>query len=64
MKTIEIEVSPQGKTKITTRGYAGQCCQDATRDLEKALGKVAQETKTAEYYQTAKTTNRLQAKGG
>ena len=63
MKTMEILVSPQGATTITTKGYTGQSCKDATRELEKALGTVVAEAKTAEYYQTAKSVNHLRAGG-
>lgn len=54
MKTITIDVSPAGETKITTKGFAGGTCKDATKDLEKALGLTTKDQATAEYY-TAST---------
>ena len=50
MPTIEIIVSPQGNTKITTKGFAGRKCQDATRELERALGAKTSDRKTIEFY--------------
>jgi len=49
-KTIQITVSPKGETKIETSGFSGSSCQDATRELEKALGVVADEQLTGEFY--------------
>jgi hypothetical protein len=54
-KIIEITVTPDGSTKIETKGFIGPDCQEASRMLEKALG-----TKTAgdlkpEFYQEATT---------
>lgn len=49
-KTIQIIVSPQGETKIETSGFSGSSCQDATRELERALGAVTDEQMTGEYY--------------
>jgi hypothetical protein len=49
-KTIEITVTPKGETKISTSGFTGSSCQDATRELEKALGAKTDEQLTGEYY--------------
>ena len=54
-RIIEVIVSPTGETSIQTKGYQGGECLQASRFLEKALGIVAQESKTAEYYQSAQT---------
>ena len=51
MKTIEITVSPQGETKVETRGFAGPECREASRFLEQALGTRSAETLTAEFHQ-------------
>ena len=53
MPTITIRVSPTGETVIETAGYKGKSCQDATRQLEAALGKVEAETKKPEFFQAA-----------
>ena len=51
-KTIEIVVTADGQTTVQTRGFAGVSCRDATRQLEQALGKVANERLTPEFYLT------------
>ena len=51
MKIIEVIVSPQGETKIETRGYAGASCKQASEFLERALGIKQSEKLTAEFYQ-------------
>jgi len=63
-KTIEIVVSPQGQAKIETKGFAGAECREASRFLEKALGKQAVEQLTAEFHQVSTTTeHRAQQRG-
>lgn len=53
MRTIEITVSPDGQSKVETKGFAGASCQAASKFLEHALGKVAHERLTEEFYQQA-----------
>jgi len=53
MKTIEILVSPKGETAVTTKGFAGSSCRDASRFIEQALGQQTSEKVTAEFHQTA-----------
>ena len=50
-RIIEVVVSPQGEATVQTKGYAGGDCLRASKFLEDALGVVAQERKTAEFYQ-------------
>jgi hypothetical protein len=52
-RVIEVIVSPKGETTLQTKGYGGADCQQASRFLEEALGLVAAERKSAEYYQTS-----------
>jgi hypothetical protein len=54
-KAIEVVVSPTGETTVQTTGFKGKSCQDATRELERALGTVTKDVKSAEYYQTEST---------
>ncbi len=54
-KTIEIIVSPKGETTVTTRGFAGSSCRDASKFLEDTLGQRAGETLTGEFHQTEQT---------
>ena len=52
MKTITILVSPDGKTRVETKGFTGDSCREASRLLEAALGRAAHEQLTAEFHQT------------
>ena len=38
LKTIEIIVTPKGETTVTTKGFVGSSCRDASKFLESALG--------------------------
>jgi len=55
-----MEVSPTGEVKVSTIGYKGAACKDATKALEKALGSVTSDTPTPEAYEreTLHTRNR------
>ena len=54
-RIIEVTVSPKGETSIQTKGYAGADCLQASKFLEQALGVVAKEAKTGEFYSVAQT---------
>jgi hypothetical protein len=58
-RVIEVVVSPTGETSIQTKGYVGSDCQQASRALEQALGVVAVEQKTAEFYQAEEAQQEL-----
>ena len=49
-KTIEIIISPKGETTVTTKGFQGSSCKEASRFLEEALGDRTQEKLTSEYH--------------
>ena len=51
-RLIEVTVSPAGETTVQTKGYVGGECQQASKWLEAALGLVADEQKTPEFYQS------------
>ena len=51
-RVIEVVVSPRGEAVVQTKGYAGADCLRASKFLEDALGVVAQERKTADFYQS------------
>ena len=51
-KTIEIIVMPNGQTTITTKGFQGSSCREASRFVEQAIGKAVGERTTPEFYQT------------
>ena len=59
MKIIEVTVSPKGETSIQTKGYVGSDCLQASKFLEQALGVVAKDTKTGEFYQSAQSEQQL-----
>ena len=50
-RTIEIIVSAKGESTVTTKGFAGQSCRDASRLIEQALGQRIGEQLTAEFHQ-------------
>jgi len=52
VKTIVIIVSPQGNSSLETRGFSGTGCRDASRFLEQALGKTAEEKLTTEFFRS------------
>jgi hypothetical protein len=59
-RVIEVIVSPTGETTVQTKGYSGGECQEASRFLEQALGVVAADQKTAEFYSAQGTQQEVQ----
>lgn len=60
MKTIEIVVSPDGKSTVQTRGFTGSSCRDASKFLEQTLGSRLGEQVTAEFHLTESAQERQQ----
>lgn len=60
---IEIIVSPKGETTVTTRGFAGSSCREASKFIEQALGQQTSERLTAEFHhvQSVEQTTRQRA---
>jgi len=54
-KTIEIIVSPDGQSRVETKGFAGSDCREASKFIEQALGKQTGEQLTAEFHSSAST---------
>ena len=52
-KQIEITVSPTGETTVQTKGFQGESCREASRLIEKALGRVTGERLTPEFHLAA-----------
>lgn len=50
-ETVKLTFGAGRSVKIETRGFKGAACQEATREVEEALGVVKDEKKTAEYYE-------------
>ena len=46
---IEIVVSPEGQSRVETRGFVGSSCREASQFLESALGRRVGEKLTAEF---------------
>ena len=57
MKEIIVTIGTDGSSKVETKGFAGAECLKATADLEAALGKKTNDTKTREFHATASATN-------
>lgn len=51
-KIIEITVSPKGETTLQTKGFTGESCRQASRQLETALGLRVTERLTSEFHAT------------
>lgn len=47
-ETIIVEITAEAEVKVTTQGYSGKACLEATRKLEEALGVVTTSEPTAE----------------
>jgi len=50
MKTIEITVTPNGQTKVETKGFEGNSCRQASEFLERALGPRTHEQLKSDFY--------------
>ena len=52
-RIIEIIVTAKGETTVTTKGFFGSSCRDASKFIEQALGQQTSETLTAEFHKAA-----------
>ena len=50
MQIIQIVISPNGDTRVSTHGYRGSQCKEASRELEQALGLVVSDLPTVDMY--------------
>lgn len=41
MKSIEVDIAPDGEVKIEAFGFQGGACLAATKEIEEALGKAS-----------------------
>jgi Protein of unknown function (DUF2997) len=62
-RIIEVIISPQGETRIETKGFSGSSCQLASQFLEEALGARQMEQLTSEFYQSSLDVVRAQQGG-
>lgn len=51
---IQVDIDQEGGVTVKVEGVAGKSCKELTADIEKALGKVVSDEKTAEFHQQAK----------
>ncbi len=58
-KELEIVISPDGETTLTTSGFKGADCEREVKPFEKALGKTLQRKRTREYYEKAAARSRV-----
>ena len=49
-RTLRFKIYQNGRVEETVEGFEGSSCNDATKDLEKALGEVRVKNKTAEAF--------------
>jgi len=49
-KIIEIIVSPDGKSRLETKGFVGGACRDVSKFIEQALGHPVQEQLKPEFH--------------
>lgn len=52
MKTITVTIDPSGRVTVTTSGYSGRECLDASGPMEQALGATVETERTSEFYRT------------
>ena len=50
-QAIEVTVDIAGGVTVRTVGFSGPTCREASRAIERALGVVASDDLTAEYFQ-------------
>ena len=60
MKTIEIVVALDGKSRVETKGFTGSECREASRFVEQALGQQTDELLKPEFHQTATSRQQIQ----
>jgi len=58
-KSIEIIISPNGQTRVETKGFSGSECRQASQFIEKALGQQTDELLKAEFHQTASSQHHI-----
>jgi hypothetical protein len=61
MKIIEVIVSARGETTITTKGFVGAECQQASKAIEAALGTKTSDSPTTEFYSASEQQNEVKA---
>ena len=63
-QTIEILITPEGRTSVQTLGFSGPSCREASKFIEQALGQRLAERVTAEFHQSQTTQQQQELRGG
>lgn len=58
MEKVTIIVNPDGSTTVGVECIKGKACQDATREIEKALGRTVKDAPTKEMKESTNVTHR------
>tara|TARA_R100000750_G_C2271037_1_gene67473 strand:- start:155 stop:343 length:189 start_codon:yes stop_codon:yes gene_type:complete len=58
-KTIEIIVTPDGQSRVETKGFTGSECRQASQFIEQALGQRTSEQLTAEFHQSVQQNQQI-----
>ena len=53
MSKIEVIISPDGSSRLETKGFHGSHCREGSRFLEQALGTSKDEQITEEFYRSS-----------
>jgi len=61
-KTLRFKIHQDGRVEETVEGFAGYSCNEATKNLEDALGKVTVKKKTSDAFVSNKNENLQQLK--
>ena len=62
MEEVTFTFNDDGTFELETKGYAGASCRQATKDVEKALGKKTSDTPTAEMSKPVKSQQKVGGK--
>ena len=54
-RTLRFKIHQNGRVEETVEGFQGEACNDATKNLENALGEVKVKNKTSEAFVTNKS---------
>ena len=56
-RTLRFKIHQNGRVEETVEGFQGEACNDATKNLENALGEVKVKNKTSEAFITNQSKN-------
>ncbi len=56
-RTLRFKIHQNGRVEETVEGFTGESCNDATKNLENALGQVTSKNKSSEAFITNKNEN-------